>query len=246
LSPVSDEATLAALFLVVAALFASVGQAGASGYLAAMAAFGLPPEVMKPTALALNVLVSAIGTALFLRAGLLSWRSFYPFAVLGFPFSLIGGAISLPGGLYYPAVGAVLVASAALMLRRRRPGDGAPAEPPFLPALLVGAGIGLVSGTTGTGGGVFLAPVILALNWVPPRRTAAVTAAYNLLNSGAALNGAAATLGDLPPALPLWLVAAGIGGLAGALIGSGLMPERGLRLVLALVLFGSGLRLILV
>lgn len=211
-----------------------------------MAAFGLPPEVMKPTALALNVVVAAIGTLVFRRAGLLTWRSFYPFAVLGFPFSLLGGTIALPAAHYYPAVGIVLLVSAAFMARPvRRGGGGEGVDPPFFPALLTGAAIGLVSGLTGTGGGVFLAPVILAMNWAPPRRTAAVTAAYNPLNSAAALAGAAATLPALPPALPLWLGAAGAGGVIGALAGSRSLPERVLRPLLALVLLLSGLRLLL-
>jgi uncharacterized membrane protein YfcA len=245
MSVAGQDVLLGGLFLLVAALYASVGQAGASGYLAVMGVLGLPPEVMKPAALALNVLVAAIGTVMFRRAGLLSWRTFYPFAVLGFPFSLLGGAIHLPGQVYYPAVGIVLIASAGLMLRRRSGTELPTAGPPFLPALFAGAAIGLVSGITGTGGGVFLAPVILAMNWVSPRRTAAVTAAYNLLNSAAALAGSWAALGSLPGALPLWLAAAGVGGLIGALLGSRLLPERGLKYLLAAVLLASGLRLLM-
>ena len=157
-----DSAILAIIFLVVAALYAAVGQAGATGYLAAMALFGVAPVVMKPTALALNLLVAAIGTLQFWRMGLFSWRTFYPFAVLGFPFSLLGGAIQLPNHVYHPLVGAILLLSAVQLLRstwRSAPAPSLPpAEPPFLPALLTGACIGFVSGTTGTGGGVFLAP----------------------------------------------------------------------------------------
>jgi uncharacterized membrane protein YfcA len=117
--------------------------------------------------------------------------------------------------------------------------------PPFFFALTTGALIGFVSGVTGTGGGIFLAPVVLAMNWVDVRRTAAVTAAYNLLNSVAALAGAYATLGRFPSALPLWLVAVGIGGMIGASIGARHLPEREMRYVLACVLLGSGLKLIL-
>lgn len=236
--------TIAGLFLVVATLYASVGQAGASGYLAVMGAFGVAPDAMKPTALALNIVVAAIGTLVFRRAGLLDARTFYPFAVLGFPFSLLGGALSLPAAHYYPAVGVVLLASAALMLRPVRRTAGIERPPPFLPALVTGAAIGFVSGVTGTGGGVFLAPVILAMGWVPPRRAAGVTAAYNLLNSAAALAGSMATAAALPPALPLWLAAAAAGGVLGALAGSRLLPERLLRPLLAVVLVVSGLRLL--
>jgi uncharacterized membrane protein YfcA len=239
---------LALVFLVVALVYASVGQAGASGYIAAMGLLGMAPLAMKTTALALNLLVAGIGTFQFWRTGLLSWRAVYPFALLGFPFSLLGGAIQLPTRVYYPLVGVVLLLSAAQMVRsaRRKAGDGpAPAlRPPFVPALLTGAAIGLVSGTTGTGGGVFLAPVILAMNWASVRQTAATTAVYNLMNSGAALAGAYAAWDHVPPAMPLWLGAVGLGGAIGAFFGSRHLPETWMRYVLALLLFASGLRLV--
>ena len=159
----AETTSLAFIFFVVAALYAAVGQAGASGYLAAMGLYGIAPAIMKPTALALNVLVAAIGTFQFWRMGLFSWRTFYPFAILGFPFSLIGGAMQLPANIYHPLVGTILLLSAFQLLRsaqklenETRPSN----EPPFLPALITGAGIGLVSGVTGTGGGIFLAPII--------------------------------------------------------------------------------------
>jgi uncharacterized membrane protein YfcA len=240
---------LAVLFLIVALLYASVGQAGASGYLAAMGLFSMTPAAMKTTALALNLLVAGIGTIQFWRMGLLSLRTFYPFAILGFPFSLIGGAVQLPTGIYYPVVGTILLVSALQMVRSaRRSGAGStlpPSKPPFVPALVTGAVIGFVSGTTGTGGGIFLAPVILSMNWVSVRQTAAVTAAYNLLNSAAALAGAYAILGSIPPAFPYWLVAVAVGGTIGAIVGSRYLPERGLRYILAVVLFISGAKLVL-
>lgn len=240
---------LAFLFAVIALLYAAVGQAGASGYLAVMALFGVAPAVMKPTALALNLLVAAIGTIQARRMGLFSWRTFYPFAVLGFPFSLIGGAVHLPARIYYPAVGVILLLSAVQMLRMARGTSdrpsASPAEPPFLPALATGALIGFVSGTTGTGGGIFLAPVILAMNWVDLRRMTSVTAAYNLLNSAAALAGSYAGLQTLPSALPLWLLAVGCGGLVGTIIGSRYLPDVALRRILAVVLLVSGAKLIL-
>lgn len=240
---------LAVIFLLVAVLYASVGQAGATGYLAAMGLFHLAPHTMKTTALALNLLVAAIGTWQFSRQGLLSWRTFYPFGVLGIPFSLIGGAVQIPAHVYYPLVGVVLLISAGQMfraaVRKGSDSDLPPVHPPFIPALLTGAVIGFVSGTTGTGGGVFLAPAILVMNWVSVRRTAAVTAAYNLLNSAAALIGAYSILGALPHALPLWLAAVGIGGAAGSFIGSRYLPESALRYILAVILLVSGIKLVL-
>lgn len=243
-----DEALwLAILFFLIAILYSCVGQAGASGYLAAMGLFGLAPELMKPTALALNVLVSGIGTVQFWRRGLLAWKTFYPFAILGFPFSLLGGAIHLPQTIYYPAIGTILILSGIQMLRFSREKVietyPVPKDIPFLPALFTGALIGIVSGMTGTGGGIFLAPVILSMRWIEMRHTAAVTAVYNLLNSAAALLGASASLHMLPIALPYWLIAVGIGGIIGSIIGSRSLSEPILRKILAFVLFLSGAKL---
>lgn len=239
----------ALMLLVIAGLYAAVGQAGATGYLAAMAIFGFEPSVMKPTALALNVVVAGIASAQFWRAGRFSWRTFYPFAVLGLPFSVLGGMVHLPERIYYPLVGTILMVAAAQMFRAaRRPGRATSAgmiEPPFWPALGAGALVGFVSGATGTGGGVFLAPLILALNWVDIRRTAAITAAYNLLISASALLGSRATVHQLPSELSLWLLAVACGGGIGATLGARYLHSSALRYLLATLLLFSGIRLLL-
>ncbi|MFD2174834.1 sulfite exporter TauE/SafE family protein [Rhodobacter lacus] len=235
-------------FSLIAAISAAVGQAGASGYIAAMAFADLAPMAMKVTALCLNMIVAGIGTGLFLRAGRLSLRNIYPFAVLGFPFSVLGGMLPLPGAIYHPVVGLVLFVSRVQMARGAwRLGAEVPMthSPPFFGALATGAAIGFVSGTTGTGGGVFLAPVILMMGWANARQTAATTAVYNLMNSAAALLGAQAFWGDLPAALPLWGLAVAIGGSLGAVLGSRTLSERWLRGFLALLLFISGLKLMI-
>lgn len=240
---------LGALFLLIACLYAAVGQAGASGYIAAMSLFDFAPQAMKTSALALNLVVAAIGTFLFLKAGRLSWRNVYPFAVLGFPFSVLGGAVQLPEAIYYPVVGGILVLSGVQMARSafgRRDSKMATVSPPLPAALATGAAIGFVSGTTGTGGGIFLAPVILGLNWGTVRQTAATTAVYNLMNSAAALIGAATQWDHLSPALPWWLAAVAVGGLVGAHVGSRYLSEQWLRLILATLLALSGFRLLLV
>lgn len=243
-----DTALLAVAFLAVALAYASVGQAGASGYIAVMGLAGFAPLTMKTTALALNVLVAVIGSILFLGTGQLSWRNVWPFAVLGFPFSMLGGAVTLPDRIYLPVVGIVLMLSALQMartaFRRGATGSDAPVAPPFWAALGVGAVIGFVSGTTGTGGGVFLAPIILSMNWGTPRQTAATTAVYNMMNSAAALIGARSAWGHMPDALPVWLIAVALGGAVGAYIGSRHLSDRLLRGVLAFLLLVSGIRLV--
>src|SRR5436190_4707785 len=96
---------LAAAVAIVAFLYSSVGHAGASGYIAVMTLFGLAPAVIKPTALALNILVSCIGTWQFWRSGHFSWQLFWPFALLSIPFAFLGGYFNLPSHVFKILVG---------------------------------------------------------------------------------------------------------------------------------------------
>src|SRR5215831_12617319 len=151
---------LAVLIFVVALLYSTVGHAGAEGYLAAMAQFSISPVLMKPTALVLNILVAIVGTVRFYRAGFFSWRIFWPFVLTSIPASFIGGALTLPVPIYKSIVGIVLLYSAVRLFFSAGKADQAPTrKAPILAALLVGAVIGLLSGLTGVGGGIFLSPV---------------------------------------------------------------------------------------
>ena len=221
-----------------------MGHAGASGYLAAMALFGVAPEVMKPTALVLNVLVASIASFKFRRAGHFSWATFWPFAATSVPFAFVGGAIALPVTVYRPLLGAVLLYSAARFTFGFR-GTDQTRPIPLWAALAVGAVIGLLSGLTGVGGGIFLSPVLLLLRWAPIRTTAAVSAHFILANSAAGLAGHLSSVGQVHPMVLVWAVIAGIGGWIGSELGSRRLPPAILRGLLAVVLLIAGLKLIL-
>jgi uncharacterized membrane protein YfcA len=236
---------LALTVLVAALLYSSVGHAGASGYLAAMALWGVAPETMKPTALTLNILVATIATVKFYRAGHFSWRLFWPFAVTSIPFSFLGGSLSLPGSLYKPIVGVVLLYSAVRLLARGRAVDGEARPIPPWAALLSGAVIGLLSGLTGVGGGIFLSPLLLLMGWAETRATAGVSAPFILVNSAAGLAGHLSSVAHLPASLPLLAIAAALGGWIGAHYGSRRLPSHGIRRLLAIVLVVAGIKLIL-
>jgi uncharacterized protein len=241
-----DILALALLFFAAAVLYSSVGHAGASGYLAAMALFGLAPALMKPTALVLNILVATIATLRFSRAGYFSWSTLWPFALGSIPFAFAGGAINLPGDIYKPIVGCILLFGAARLAWPTRREPVLPAKRvPVLPAVVSGGGIGLLAGLTGTGGGIFLSPLLLFTGWAETRETAGVSAAFILVNSLAGLAGNLASMWSLPTALPIWATTAVAGGIVGAELGSRKLASRTLRYVLAVVLVVAGLKLIL-
>jgi len=245
--PTTEIALLAALIFLAAALYSSVGHAGASGYLAAMAFFGLAPEVMKPTALVLNILVATIATTLFVRAGYFAGRTLLPFLVGSVPLAFLGGAIQVPGTLYRALVGAILLVAAGHLAffgnfhRQKSP----TADVPVAPAIAWGAAIGLLSGVTGTGGGIFLSPLLLFAGWAGTRQSAGISAAFILLNSVAGLTGHLASVRLLPDAIPIWALAAVSGGLVGAGYGSRKLATRTLQQLLAFVLVIAGLKLIM-
>ncbi len=233
---------IAAAFVVAAVLYSSVGHAGASGYLAVMALAGMPVPMMRPTALVLNLLVASIATIRFARAGFFSWSLFWPFALGSIPLAFVGGAVTLPGHWYRTLVGVVLwVAAARLVLNLARP----KAAPPAIPiAIACGAGIGLLAGLTGTGGGIFLSPLLLFMGWAETRQTGGVAAAFILVNSAAGLAGNPASLGHLPEQLPLWAIAVVVGGLIGTELGSRRIGTPTFRRLLAAVLVVAGIKLV--
>src|SRR5205807_10439313 len=98
----STVVALALLFALGAALYSSVGHGGASAYIASMALFSVAPDVMKPTALALNLLVAGFGTWRYAHRGLTNWKLVFAFAVTATPAAFIGGGIHLPPVYYKP------------------------------------------------------------------------------------------------------------------------------------------------
>jgi uncharacterized membrane protein YfcA len=245
----SEVALLTVLIFAAAILYSSVGHAGASGYLAAMALVGVAPVVMKPTALALNILVATVATVRYYRAGYFYWSALWPFAIGSIPLSFVGGAVTLPGYFYKPAVGIVLLYAAYRLFRSTVKGPTESADKgisiPTAPAVASGGMIGLLSGLTGTGGGIFLSPLLLFTGWAGTRPTSGASAAFILVNSIAGLAGNFASVQNLPNALPLWAVTAAVGALIGTQLGTRHFQSRGIRRALALVLIVAGLKLML-
>lgn len=239
---------LAGLILLAAMLYSSVGHGGASGYIAAMALFGIAPSIMRPTALVLNVLVASLGTYRLHRAGLVNWKALARLAAASVPMAFIGGTIQLPGGWYRTLVGVVLAAAAVRLFvdpRESRPMQQAK-TPPLIPALLTGGGIGLLSGLTGVGGGIFLSPFLVLFGWAGARQTSGITAPFILVNSIAGLAGNLASMRALPAELPYLAMAALIGAIVGTQLGIRWLPPKVLLRLLAGVLIVAAFKFIFV
>ncbi len=245
---IADITLLAGLFLLVAIIFSAIGHAGASGYLAVMALMGMVPAVMKPTALTLNILVAIVATIQFWRSGFFSWRALWPFAVTSIPMAFIGGTHQLSSVQYKAIVGVVLVISAVLILasqKLRSQRKTTFPEVPMLPALLAGALIGFISGLVGTGGGVFLSPLMVLVSWATVKQSTGVIAPFVLLNSIAGLAGYVTVIPHLPGHTTLWLAAALLGALIGTELGRKRLKLPALERILALVLLIAGLKMAL-
>jgi uncharacterized membrane protein YfcA len=238
---------LAVAFFAAAVLYASVGHAGASAYLAAMALVGIAPAAMRPTALALNILVASIVTVRFQLAAQLRWRAVAPFLLGSVPLAFLGGFLTLPPGIYKPLAGVVLlIAAGRLFLTAGRAAAAEEPEPrvPPIPAIASGAVIGFLSGLVGTGGGVFLTPLLLFARWSGARAAAGMSSVFILGNSISGLAGNVTAVQGLPGPLPVWLVAVALGGLAGSELGARRLGTANLRRALAAVLVIASVKLI--
>jgi uncharacterized membrane protein YfcA len=242
-----DLLVLAALVFAAALLYSMVGHAGASGYLAAMALCGVSAAVMKPTALVLNLIVATVASIQFARARCFAWDRFWPFAIGSVPLAFVGGGLVLPGAVYRRLVGLVLLFAAWRLFRHARLSAASAPVPVWLwAALPLGGAIGLLSGLTGVGGGIFLSPLLLLTRWADARTTAGVSAVFILVNSAAGLLGHAASVRLLPAGLPALAGAALAGGLLGSTLGSRRLPNVTLRRLLALVLVVAAVKMIFV
>jgi len=241
----SDAFILAALFFAAALLYSSVGHAGASAYLAAMALVGVSASTMRPTALVLNLFVASIVIVRFARAGHLPWRNLVPLAAGSIPMAFIGGSIDVPDEIYRPLVAVALLAGAwrlatatAATDDEERPGV------PFLSGLLAGAAIGLLAGLTGTGGGIFLTPLLVLAAWTGTRDAAGLSGAFILVNSISGLAGLLMAGITLPAAMPLWVASVVAGGLIGSRLGAARFSILNLRRALAFVLVLAAAKLV--
>lgn len=243
-----DAATIiwiAVLMAIAAALYSSVGHGGASAYLAIMALFSVAPETMRPTALALNLVVATYAAANFALKGQTNWRLLAAFAATAVPAAFVGGSAELPPEIYRPLVGVVLLLAALRLFWQPERLAARPVHAPSLALTLpAGATLGLLAGLTGTGGGIFLSPLIILFGWEDARKTSGIAAAFIVLNSAAGLLGNLASMQRLPEELPILAASVFVGALLGTGLGVSRLPRHRLLQGLAVVLVIAALKLL--
>lgn len=242
--PTEQLLFLATSIFVVALLYSSVGHGGASGYIAVMSLCGIAPTSIKPTALILNIFVACIGSWQFWKMGFLSWQLFWRLAALSIPMSFLGGYLNLPTPVFKVILGVALLLSALRFLVKPTE-DTATIEPVLPIALSIGGGIGFLSGLTGTGGGIFLTPLLFWRRWASAKTASAVSAMFILVNSISGLLGNLSATKQVPPFAVLLLVAALTGGSIGSYFGSHKLSHNLIQRILSMVLIIAGLKLML-
>lgn len=228
---------------VIGFFYASVGHGGASGYLAVMALLGYSQDVMRPSALIMNLFVSAISFTQFARGGHFRWKLFWPFAVTSVPFAFLGAGISVDPLVYKRILAVCLLFAVARLV-------GLFGTPPSISkavnipvALITGAVLGLVSGVIGIGGGILLSPLIILLGWANAKETAAVSALFIFVNSASGVLRISMDGIELGTEVIGWVLAAWVGGLAGGYFGAQRLNEPRLRQLLGIVLFFASIKL---
>jgi uncharacterized membrane protein YfcA len=232
------------LLMLVAFLYSSVGHGGASGYLALMALFGFAPEVMKPTALLLNIFVSAIAFLHYFRSGHFFWKLFWPLALTAIPAAYIGGLTTPPAALYKQLLGVFLLITAIRFILPLKPQTTTPNSMNPYWALLIGAGIGLFSGMIGIGGGIILSPLLILLGWANLKQAAATSALFILVNSISGLGGLMQQGIHFSPDMLLFVGVALVGGIGGSYFGAFRFNQKTLKISLSAVLLIASLKLL--
>ncbi len=232
------------LLFLVAFLYASVGHGGASGYLALMAIFSIAHDVMKPTALLLNLFVSLTSFIQFYRGGYFRMKLFLPFALASVPFAFVGGLISIEAAVYKQILGWLLLLPVIrfLFFGNVRVAEQKSYSLPL--AILIGAVIGFLSGLIGIGGGIILSPVLLLLRWADMKQTAAISALFIFVNSLSGLAGQVTKGIHFTTDMYLYVIIAFAGGFAGAYFGAVKLKQVVLKYILATVLLVAAVKLI--
>ncbi len=232
------------LLFTVAFLYSSVGHGGASGYLALMGLYHFSPEVMKPSALIMNIIVSLMAFAQYSRTTPLNKKLFLLLILGSVPAAFFGAWVIVDAFLYKKILAGILLLPVARLLGLF--GKIETVQKDFNPAIVVvlGAAIGFVSGMIGIGGGIILSPIILFFGWGDMKQTATISALFIFLNSVSGMASLVTQGITIAPSIYLWVAVAMIGGTIGSYYGSKKFENTLLKKILGIVLLIASVKLL--
>lgn len=233
------------ILLMISFLYSSVGQGGASGYLALMAFFSFAPEKMRQTALILSFFVSLTTFIKFYSRGYFQLRLFLPFAITSIPAAFLGGMLVVDTDLYNKVLGTLLLLSVLKILGFYPKSQLPIKKSNVLLSLFIGFAVGFISGLIGFGGGIILSPIILLMHWADSKHAAAVSSLFIIVNSISGLAGIFSEGINLNYEILFLVITAFTGGLAGSFFGSKKFSNEMLNEILALVIFIASLKLLI-
>ena len=244
-----DLHMLPVAFFIVAVIYSAVGFGGGSTYIALLALSDQPAELIPLVALPCNILVVTLGSYFAVSRRDFDWRMAIPFFLSSVPLAFIGGIIPIDASIYFLLLGVSLALAGASLCVRRAPDESLINPKSWTLALLIGGGLGLLSGMVGIGGGIFLAPILHHLRWASSKTIAALCSFFILINSTSGLigqllkTGVDQAISQLTYGLPLF-TAVILGGILGArFVIEGVAHQRVAQLTGLLVL-AVGLRIL--
>jgi len=242
-----SEYITAGLIFIGAVLYSSVGHGGASSYIAIMSLMGTPIASIKPIGLILNIIVSSIASYRFIKNKLFNLKIFIPVVLGSVPAAFVGGYIQLPSETYRLLVGIILLFAGFQFLcnifKYFKMKSNQPVN--FLFGLFAGAIIGFLSGLSGTGGGIFLSPLIVFLGWTSVKGASGTAAAFILFNSISGLLGNITSVSLIPNTIFLYVFAVIGGVLIGTQLGIRILNEHRMQKILGVVLIVAGFKFII-
>ena len=239
---------LAILFLVTAILYSSVGFGGGSTYLALLLIWGVPYFIFPVIALSCNIIVVSGNCFNYIRAGNLSLKLLIPYLIGSIPLAFLGGSLPLEKSLFEILLFLVLVAAGTLLLFNFKSYDDREEgyqKIPTLVSILIGAVLGFISGAVGSGGGIFLSPILFLMRAGRPKHIVTTASLFILINSIFGIIGQLTKNAVLVEVLNYWylLAAVLIGGQVGNFLNLKIFPTRILALVTALLVLFVAIRM---
>ena len=177
---------LSILFFITAILYSSVGFGGGSTYLALLLIWGIPYYIVPIIALLCNIIVVSGNSYNYIRAKNYNFKLLAPFLIGSIPFAFFGGTLFIQKEVFEVLLFLVLSVAGFLLLINNKSYEDKYLiikKINFFIAIFVGAILGLVSGTVGIGGGIFLSPILFLLKAEKPRVIATTASLFILVNS---------------------------------------------------------------